>query len=63
MLQLSNSRGKVMKMVKVDQEEETLQTPKEIKTERLVLKKVAPIRIQTQVMKRMSMQSELKDLT
>lgn len=62
MLQLSNNREKVMKMVKVDLEEETLQTPKEIKTEHLVLKKVAPIRIQTQVMKKMSMQSELKDL-
>ena len=62
MLQLSNNREKVMKMVKADLEEETLQTPNEIKTEHLVLKKVAPILIQTQVMKRMSMQSELKDL-
>ena len=63
MLRLNNNREKVTKMVKVDQEEETLQMPREIKIEHLVLKKVAPIRIQTQVMKKMSMQSELKDLT
>ena len=62
MLQLSNNREKVTKMVKADLEEETLQMQKEIKTEHLVLRKVAPIQIQTQVMKKMSMQSELKDL-